>query len=59
MWWQRKTSTKTHDDLVAALKNAPDEIVIEGDPIVIASPRTWPPAIRRKSRKSAVCFMSP
>src|SRR5467141_3898153 len=24
-----------------------------------ASPRTWPPAIRRRSRKSAVCFMSP
>lgn len=37
MWWQRKTSieVKTHDDLVAALKNAPDEIVIEGDPIVL------------------------
>ena len=33
MWWQRKTSigVKTRDDLVAALKTAPDEIIIEGD----------------------------
>jgi hypothetical protein len=37
MWWQRRTTieVKTHDDLVAALKNAPDEIVIEGDSSVI------------------------
>jgi hypothetical protein len=33
MWWQRKTSieVKTRDDLVAALKTAPDEIIVEGD----------------------------
>jgi hypothetical protein len=37
MWWQRKTSieVKTRDDLVAALKTAPDEITVAGDPKLI------------------------